>query len=113
LQSDWLAGLAAERFDLIVTNPPYVAAADPHLAAGDLRHEPPAALASGIDGLDAIRRIVADAPLFLAPGGRLMLEHGHDQGAAVRDLLVASGLAGVEQHRDLAGIVRVSGARQS
>jgi len=113
LQSDWLAGLAAERFDLIVTNPPYVAAADPHLAAGDLRHEPPEALASGIDGLDAIRRIVADAPLFLAPGGRLMLEHGHDQGAAVRDLLVASGLAGVEQHRDLAGIVRVSGARQS
>jgi release factor glutamine methyltransferase len=113
LQSDWFAALAAERFDLIITNPPYVAAADPHLDAGDLRHEPPAALASGSDGLDAIRCIVADAPAFLAPGGRILLEHGHDQGAAVRDVLEAGGLAGVEQHRDLAGIVRVSGARQS
>jgi release factor glutamine methyltransferase len=110
LQSDWFAALAGERFDLIVANPPYVAATDPHLADGDLRHEPPTALASGSDGLDAIRSIVADAPLFLAPGGRILLEHGHDQGAAVRDLLEASGLAGVEQHRDLAGIVRVSGA---
>jgi release factor glutamine methyltransferase len=113
LQSDWFTALAGERFDLIVANPPYIAAADPHLDAGDLRHEPPAALASGSDGLDAIRRIVADAPLFLAPGGRFLLEHGHDQGAAVRALLEASGLAGVEQHRDLAGIVRVSGAKQS
>ena len=112
LQSDWFAALAGERFDLIVANPPYIAVADPHLAAGDLRHEPPAALASGCDGLDAIRHIVADAPAFLAPGGRILLEHGYDQGAAVRELLEAAGLADVEQHRDLAGIVRVSGARQ-
>ncbi len=113
LQSDWFAALTGERFDLIVANPPYIAAADPHLDDGDLRHEPPAALASGNDGLDAIRRIVADAPSFLAPGGRLMLEHGYDQGTAVHDLLEASGLTGIEQHRDLAGIVRISNARQS
>ncbi len=113
LQSDWFAALAAERFDLIVANPPYIAAADPHLAAGDLRHEPPAALASGNDGLDAIRRIVADAPAFLEHGGRILLEHGYDQASAVRDLLPAAGLAGIEQHHDLAGILRVSGARRA
>lgn len=113
LQSDWFAALAGERFDLIVANPPYIAAADPHLAAGDLRHEPPAALASGSDGLDAIRRIVAAAPAHLAPGGRLWLEHGYDQGDAVRELLAAAGLADVEQRRDLAGIMRVSGGRLS
>ena len=109
LQSDWFGHLAGERFDLIVANPPYIADEDPHLAAGDLRHEPPAALSSGTDGLDAIRRIVADAPAHLAPGGRLLLEHGCDQGAAVRGLLESAGLTRVEQHRDLAAIVRVSG----
>jgi release factor glutamine methyltransferase len=113
LHSDWFAALDGESFDLIVANPPYVAAADPHLAAGDLRHEPAAALASGADGLDAIRRILAAAPAHLAPGGQLWLEHGHDQAAAVRELLDAAGLQRIEQHRDLAGIVRVSGGRKT
>ena len=79
---------------------------------GDLRHEPSAALASGRDGLDAIRRIVADAPAFLECGGRILLEHGYDQAPTVRNLLVAAGLTDIEQHRDLTGIPRVSGARR-
>jgi release factor glutamine methyltransferase len=111
LQSDWFSALADERFDLIVSNPPYIAAADPHIAAGDLRHEPTTALASGADGLDAIRAIVAAAPAHLAAGGQLWLEHGYDQAQAVRDLLAKAGFAAIEQHRDLAGIVRVSGGR--
>ncbi|MCK9389177.1 MAG: peptide chain release factor N(5)-glutamine methyltransferase [Sulfuritalea sp.] len=112
LQSDWFAALDDERFDLIVANPPYVAAADPHLAAGDLRHEPLAALASGEDGLDAIRRIIAAAPAHLAANnGQLWLEHGYDQAEAVRALLAAAGFSGIEHYRDLAGIVRVSGGR--
>ncbi|MBI3093571.1 MAG: peptide chain release factor N(5)-glutamine methyltransferase [Rhodocyclales bacterium] len=111
LQSDWFSALAGERFDLIVANPPYVAAADPHLAAGDLRHEPVAALASGADGLDAIRCIVFAAPAHLASGGWLWLEHGYDQAKAVRELLAAAGLADIEQRRDLAGIIRASGGR--
>ena len=109
LQSHWFDQLAGERFDLIVANPPYIAAADPHLAAGDLRHEPSAALASGADGLRDIRRIIAAAPAHLAPGGQLWLEHGYDQADAVRSLLAAAGLTRIEQHRDLAGTVRVSG----
>ena len=107
--SDWFASLSGERFDVIVANPPYIAADDPHLAAGDLRHEPVVALSSGADGLDAIRHIIAAAPGFLAPGGQLWLEHGYDQATAVRTLLAGTGLADIEQHRDLAGIVRVSG----
>jgi release factor glutamine methyltransferase len=111
LHSDWFSVLARECFDLIVANPPYVAAADPHLAAGDLRHEPLAALSSGVDGLDAMRRIIAAAPAHLASGGQLWLEHGYDQAETMRELLVAAGLVDIEQHRDLAGIVRVSGGR--
>jgi release factor glutamine methyltransferase len=111
LQSHWFDQLAGDRFDLIVANPPYIAGGDPHLAAGDLRHEPAAALSSGADGLDAIREIVAAAPAHLAPGGQLWLEHGYDQAEAVRELLAAAGLSDIEQHRDLAGIVRVSGGR--
>ena len=111
LRSDWFDGLADEQFDLIVANPPYVAEADPHLAAGDLRHEPPQALASGAAGLDAIRRIVAAAPRHLRPGGQLWLEHGYDQDNAVDVLLVTAGLCDIEQHRDVADIVRVSGGR--
>lgn len=113
LQGDWFGALAGERFDLIVANPPYIAAADPHLSAGDLRHEPRTALASSADGLEAIRRIIAGAPAHLAVGGTLLLEHGYDQAAAVAELLAAAGLAGSEQHRDLAGIVRVSGGRMA
>lgn len=109
--SDWFAALPPRRFDLIVANPPYVAAGDPHLAEGDLRFEPQTALTDHADGLAAIRRIVAAAPDWLADGGWLLFEHGHDQGAAVRALLVAAGLAAIEQHRDLAGIVRTSGGR--
>ena len=111
LQSDWFAALAGECFDLIVANPPYIAASDPHLFAGDLRHEPPAALSSGSDGLEAIRHIIAAAPAHLVPGGQLWLEHGHDQAGAVRELFAAAGLVGVEQLRDIAGIARVSGGR--
>jgi release factor glutamine methyltransferase len=111
LQSDWYSALDDECFDLIVANPPYIAATDPHLAVGDLRCEPLAALSGGADGLDALRRIIAATPAHLAAGGQLWLEHGYDQAAAVSELLVAAGLVGIEQHRDLAGIVRVSGGR--
>jgi release factor glutamine methyltransferase len=111
LQSDWFAALNGEYFNLIVANPPYIAADDPHLAVGDLRHEPTAALSSGPDGLEAIRHIIAAAPAHLAQGGQLWLEHGYDQAGAVRELLAATGLADIEQHRDLAGIARVSGGR--
>lgn len=107
-RGDWLTPLAGERFDLIASNPPYIAEGDPHLARGDLVHEPPAALASGVDGLDAIRRIIAGAPAHLRPGGWLLLEHGFDQGAAVRGLLAASGFRDVVTERDLEGRDRVS-----
>ncbi|MCU4119761.1 peptide chain release factor N(5)-glutamine methyltransferase [Variovorax sp. N23] len=109
-QADWLAG-AATGYDLIVSNPPYIAAGDPHLPA--LAHEPASALVSGADGLDDIRRIVADAPAHLAPGGWLLLEHGHDQAAAVRALLTAAGLEAAQSRPDLAGIERCSGARRA
>lgn len=105
---DWFAPLAGEAFDLIASNPPYIADGDPHLGEGDLRFEPPTALSSGPDGLDAIRRIVRDAPGHLAPGGWLLLEHGWDQGEAVRALLQAAGFADVETAQDLEGRDRVS-----
>jgi len=108
LQGDWCAALdSAERFDLIASNPPYIAAADGHLAA--LVHEPLSALAAGADGLDDLRRIVAQAPAHLAPGGWLLLEHGWDQAAAVRELLQAAGFDAVQSRQDLAGIERCSG----
>ena len=112
-QSNWFDQLVGETFDLIVANPPYIATTDPHLAVGDLRHEPEPALASGADGLDAIRQIVAGAPRHLRPRGRLWLEHGYDQAAAVHELLAAAGFDDIQQHRDVAGIVRVSGGRRS
>lgn len=108
LLSDWFAAVAGETFDVIVSNPPYIAANDPHLAQGDLRFEPATALASGTDGLDDIRRIVSAAPHFLKPGGWLMLEHGYDQAPAVRQLLEANGFAEVVSEKDLAGIERVT-----
>lgn len=104
---DWLAPLVGERFDLIASNPPYIADDDPHLAQGDLRFEPRAALASGRDGLDAIRLIVRDAPAHLRNGGWLLLEHGHDQGEAVRALLAQAGLVEVETAQDLEARDRV------
>ncbi|MDO8959334.1 MAG: peptide chain release factor N(5)-glutamine methyltransferase [Rhodocyclaceae bacterium] len=113
VESNWFAGLREERFDLIVANPPYVASGDSHLAQGDLRFEPASALTDHADGLAAIRHIVATAPRWLKPGGWLLFEHGYDQARAVRDLLVGAGFADIEQHSDLAGIVRVSGGRMS
>jgi Methylase of polypeptide chain release factors len=86
---------------MIVSNPPYIAAADPHLEQGDLRFEPPAALSSGADGLDAIREIVAGAPGHLVPGGWLLLEHGWDQGPAIRALLEQRGFVEVATVQDL------------
>ena len=109
VQGDWLAPLAGERFELIVSNPPYIEAADLHLAQGDLRYEPTAALASGADGLDAIRRIVADAPAHLEAGGWLLLEHGWNQGEAARALLRAAGYAQAFTAQDLEARDRVSG----
>lgn len=109
LPGSWLAPLQGRRFDLLVSNPPYIAQDDPHL--DELRHEPLQALASGADGLDDLRRIVADAPAVLQPGARLLLEHGWDQAAAVRALLLAAGFVAVESRRDLAGIERCSGGQ--
>ncbi|KAA2284188.1 peptide chain release factor N(5)-glutamine methyltransferase [Arenimonas fontis] len=111
LRGDWFEPVAGERFDLVVSNPPYIAEDDPHLQQGDLRFEPRSALASGKDGLDAIRAIVAAAPQHLKPGGWLLLEHGHDQGAAVRGLLLAAGFVRVGTERDLEQRERVGFGR--
>lgn len=108
LQSDWFAKLDSRCFDLIAGNPPYIAADDPHLALGDLRFEPASALVAGIDGLDDIRRIVAEAPGHLKAGGWLLLEHGFEQAGAVRELLVARGFVEVHSRRDLGGHERIS-----
>lgn len=97
------------RYDLIVSNPPYIAAGDTHLAA--LAHEPLQALASGADGLDAIRKIIHQAPAHLNSGGWLLLEHGYDQAQRVRDLLASAGFQNAESRRDLAGIERCSGGQ--
>jgi release factor glutamine methyltransferase len=107
--SDWFAVLPPQRFDMVVANPPYVAAGDPHLSAGDLRFEPVGALTDHADGLMAIRRIVTAAPPWLAARGWLFFEHGYDQAAAARQLLDAAGFSEIEQNCDLAGIVRASG----
>lgn len=103
---DWFVPLAGERFDLVASNPPYIADDDPHLQ--DLRFEPGSALASGADGLDAIRVIARDAPVHLVPGGWLLLEHGWEQGAAVRALLASAGFMQVSTERDLEGRDRVT-----
>jgi len=107
-QGDWLEGSAGP-YDLIVSNPPYVAEGDEHLPA--LRHEPRQALVAGADGLDDLRAIVEQAPARLVAGGWLLLEHGWDQAAAVRGLLQAAGFADVTTRRDLAGIGRCTGGR--
>ena len=110
IQSHWLKNVT-ENFHLIVSNPPYIAAADPHLAA--LHHEPLQALASGTDGLDDIRQIITQARAHLHPGGWLLLEHGYDQATEVRAMLTAAGFANVQSRRDLNGIERCSGGRRS
>jgi release factor glutamine methyltransferase len=111
VQSDWYRALAGERFDLIVSNPPYVATSDRHLAAADLRFEPRCALDGGEDGLDCIRHIVRNAASHLNPDAWLLLEHGYDQAARCRELLAAGGLTRLFCLSDLAGTERVSGGR--
>lgn len=111
VRSDLLSGVDGV-FDAVVSNPPYVAADDPHLGQGDLRFEPRTALTDGADGLALIRSLVAQAFDRLAPGGWLWLEHGHDQAAAVRGLLAAAGFESIESRTDLAGIERLSGGRR-
>ncbi|MFH1819936.1 MAG: peptide chain release factor N(5)-glutamine methyltransferase [Pseudomonadota bacterium] len=113
LTSDWFSALAGRRFDLIVGNPPYIAAADPHLARGDVRFEPLSALAAGPDGLADLRRLIATAPGHLKPGGALLVEHGYDQANAVRALLQAAGFSHPQSWADLSGIGRVSGGNLS
>lgn len=105
----WLAAVPGQRFDLIASNPPYIADADPHMAA--LGHEPRSALTAGSDGLDDLRAIVAAAPPALNPGAWLLLEHGYDQAAAVCDLLRSAGFEQVGSRHDLAGIARCSGGQ--
>lgn len=107
-EGDWCEALGRERFDLIVSNPPYIAAHDPHLDIGDVRHEPKSALIAGVDGLDAIRRIVADANAHLRSGARLLIEHGWDQAERVRALFMAAGYVHVGSARDAAGHERVT-----
>jgi len=112
LQSDWFAALGHdERFDLIASNPPYIAAGDAHLAQGDLRFEPSGALTDHADGLSALRTIIAGAVHHLEAGAWLLLEHGYDQAAAVRALLAQHGYLEAQSWRDLGGIERVSGGR--
>lgn len=110
--NDWLAGLDAPPFDLIVSNPPYVAAQDPHLQQGDLPFEPCSALIAGHDGLAAFRDIASQARNYLKPGGWLLLEHGYDQAEAVMTLLQQTGYADVQGYSDLAANPRLMLARQ-
>lgn len=111
LQGAWFAPLPGRRFDLIVSNPPYIPAADPHLQRGDLRFEPSMALTAGDDGLDEIRRIVGEAAEYLNPGGWLLFEHGYDQAEACRNLLLGAGFGKLVSVPDLAGIPRVAGGQ--
>jgi release factor glutamine methyltransferase len=108
LSSHWFSALEGQRFQLIISNPPYIAATDPHLVEGDVRFEPASALVAGADGLDDLRLIVAQAPDHLEAGGWLMLEHGYDQAEAVRDLLQTRGFEEVHSRTDLGGHQRIS-----
>ncbi|HEV7577115.1 MAG TPA: peptide chain release factor N(5)-glutamine methyltransferase [Caldimonas sp.] len=110
VEASWWHGLEGRRFELAVANPPYIAAGDPHLAA--LRHEPLASLTPGGDGLGALREVIAGARSPLVSGGWLLVEHGFDQGAAVRDLLATAGFAAIATRRDLAGLERTTGGRR-
>jgi release factor glutamine methyltransferase len=108
LASHWFSAVAGERFDLIVSNPPYIADADPHLSAGDVRFEPSSALVAGRDGLDDLKLIIAQAPQHLNPRGWLLLEHGYDQAAAVRELLAKHDFEQIESREDLGGHERIT-----
>lgn len=111
VQSDWFSKLGGDRFQLIVANPPYVAAEDPHLCEGDVRFEPPSALVGGCDGLDDLAAICSQAPYYLDADGWLFLEHGYDQAAQVRALLTDAGFAHIESWRDMGDIERVTGGQ--
>ncbi|AGZ37061.1 MULTISPECIES: peptide chain release factor N(5)-glutamine methyltransferase [unclassified Pseudomonas] len=111
LASHWFDSLAGQRFDLILSNPPYIAAEDPHLAEGDVRFEPSSALVAGPDGLDDLRIIVDQAPEHLLPGGWLLLEHGYDQATSVQALLTARGFTEVASRKDLGGHERITMGR--
>src|SRR5690625_1182654 len=112
-QSDLLQAAGAEKFDLIVSNPPYIEAAAEHLDKGDLRFEPRGALEAGADGLDLIRALIAQAPERLNEGGWLLVEHGYNQAAAVRELLEKADFTKARSHRDLAALERVSGGKKA
>lgn len=112
LQGDWYSPLAGERFDVIVSNPPYLSESDPHLDQGDLRFEPRLALVSGGDGLAALRTIIAGATERLCPGGDLLVEHGSSQGKAVRELFEQAGFTEIRIHTDLEARDRVTSGRR-
>ncbi len=113
IQSNWLATLPPDaRFDLIVSNPPYIVPGDAHLTQGDLRFEPAIALADAVDGLESYRQLALGAQRHLKPGGKLIVEHGYDQGESVPALLNAAGFVDVTMHRDLAGHTRITRARK-
>ncbi|MGH8419924.1 MAG: peptide chain release factor N(5)-glutamine methyltransferase [Pseudomonas sp.] len=111
LTSHWFSAVEGKRFDLILSNPPYIASNDPHLVEGDVRFEPSSALVSGSDGLDDLRLIVSQAPGHLEPGGWLLLEHGYDQGPAVRELLNRHGFEQIQTRRDLGDHERITFGR--
>ena len=113
LHSDWFAAVAGERYALIVSNPPYIAEGDRHLAEGDLRFEPRGALTDHADGLAALRILAGGAAAHLDAAGWLLMEHGYDQAAAVRALLAERGYTEVQSWRDLSGIERVTGGRRA
>ncbi|MEE4096038.1 peptide chain release factor N(5)-glutamine methyltransferase [Pseudomonas viridiflava] len=108
LSSHWFSALEGRQFDLIISNPPYIAETDPHLSMGDVRFEPGSALTSGPDGLDDLRTIISEAPAHLTPGGWLLLEHGYDQGPAVRELLIRHGFERIQTRRDLGEHERIT-----
>ncbi|MFO2462348.1 peptide chain release factor N(5)-glutamine methyltransferase [Pseudomonas sp. 15FMM2] len=112
LSSHWFSALAGRSYDLIISNPPYIATTDPHLVAGDVRFEPASALVAGPDGLDDLRAIISQAPTYLEADGWLLLEHGYDQAPAVRDLLLAQGFETVHSRVDLGGHERISLGRR-
>ena len=111
LQSDWYAAVRGERFDALLANPPYIDSENPHLLAGDVRFEPRSALVSSEQGLADLQRLVTGAPPQLQNGGWLLLEHGFEQGDAVRLMLSSAGFEHVSTRRDLAGQERVTGGR--
>jgi release factor glutamine methyltransferase len=111
MRSHWFSAVEGQRFDLILSNPPYIASNDPHLVEGDVRFEPSSALVSGTDGLDDLRLIVSQAPAHLEAGGWLLLEHGYDQGSAVRELLNRHGFEQIQTRRDLGDHERITFGR--